>query len=373
MPTLDALSFLQNPPADEPVPSVVVLFGDDAFLKETVRGELLRLAGAADDASSDRLDGEAVAWRDVHDALRTISLFDHAGTRRIVVVEAADAFVKRHRDELLDYAKSPAAPSMLVLDVATWQSNTLLYRAVEKHGWQIACQPPTKSRGKSRAIDETRICQWLVHWAKTRHQLKLPRTTAATLLELVGPHFGLLHQELSKLALYVEPGVEVPAELVQQVVGTWRQRTTWEMIDAIASGDAPTALSLLNELLRSGQEPVGILAQLAWSLRRFAAATRAFEYAERSGRKIPLREALIQAGFPAWNANALRQAEQQLLQIGRVRARRLLRSLLQLDLALKGSHSSLPRARFALEQFILSCSKQLAPRKPRRQQSAASR
>ena len=86
--------------------------------------------------------------------------------------------------------------------------------------------------------------------------------------------------------------------------------------------------------------PIAILAQIGSTLRRFAAAARLIEQAEAAGRRLSLRQALEEAGFKAFT---LSKAESQLRQIGRVRAARLYRWLLDADLALKGSSSS-PRA-----------------------------
>ena len=72
---------------------------------------------------------------------------------------------------------------------------------------------------------------------------------------------------------------------------------------------------------------------------------------------MPLREALTQAGFRDWPIGSLAAAEKRLLQLGRQRAGQLYRRLLELDLALKGSHSQDDRARWALEQFILRMAK----------------
>ena len=92
---------------------------------------------------------------------------------------------------------------------------------------------------------------------------------------------------------------------------------------------------------------------IAWSLRRFAAATRIYQESERAGRRISLRDALIEAGFAHWNRKGLERAESQLKQLGRERAGRLYEWLLETDLALKGSHSSPQRARFALERLVM--------------------
>ena len=153
-------------------------------------------------------------------------------------------------------------------------------------------------------------------------------------------------------------------DLVQSSVGGWRAQSTWELVDAATDGDSHLALQQLDRLLLSGEHPVGLLAQISWSLRRFATATRIYEQEERQRRRPKLGDALIQAGFPHWNRQALARAEKQLKQLGRARASKLHRWLLDADLALKGSHSTPQQARLVLELLIVRIGRRDATTKP---------
>jgi hypothetical protein len=72
---------------------------------------------------------------------------------------------------------------------------------------------------------------------------------------------------------------------------------------------------------------------------------------------MPLKEALVQAGVKDWPPGTIAKAEDRLKQLGRHRAGKLYRWLLELDLSLKGSHSQADRARWALEQLVLRMAK----------------
>jgi DNA polymerase-3 subunit delta len=351
-------------PAKYPPAAVCVTFGDEPFLKrlglKQLRGDVL----GDMDAPFATFDGEGTDWRDVVDELATISLFG-GGRKRLAVIENADKFVTEYRARLEDYVQKPASRGVLVLDVSTWLSNTRLYKALDQTGLQIECRPPGKPAGRRKVLDEGRLTKWLVAWARTQHGTKLLSAAAKALLELVGPQFGLLDQELAKLALFTTPGGEITAPMVQDVVGGWRAKTVWELLDAACDGQAGEALQQLDRLLHAGENPLAIFGGIMWSLRRFAAATRIIERAERERRKATLGQALQQAGFQAWPA-ALEKAERQLRQIGRERAAQLYRWLLDADLALKGTHSAPDRARLALELLLARLAKQLAPRKGQR-------
>ena len=239
-----------------------------------------------------------------------------------------------------DYVAKPVRDAVLVLEVKTWPSNTRLAKAVAAEGLAIECTPPKERQLKT----------WLIQRAKAVHQARLEAAAADALCELVPPELGILVQEVAKLALLVGDDRVIDVELVRQNVGGWRARTTWEMIDAVADGRAADALAQLDRLIAAGEKPHGVLPQMASSLRRFATAAQLIEVAEAEKRRLPLRDALSQAGVLPFKLN---DAERQLRQIGRPRAKQLTRWLLAADLAIKGHNSSDDRARIELERLIV--------------------
>lgn len=354
---MHVFDYLESP-AKHPAKPVCVLYGDEPFLKGLARQELRRqlLGEAAEDTPIATFSGDAVRWRDLADELSTVSLFG-GGAKRIAIVEDADKFVSQNREQLEDYVAKPSRLGTLILEVDAWPGNTRLYKQIDKEGLPIDCRPPEIARGKNKEPDEERIQQWLRPWAKSQHNILLEPRAAQVLVGITGAVFGMLDQDLAKLALFVPPGGKVTAEMVQEIVGGWRAKTAWDMVDAACDGNAADALLQLDRLLQAGDHPVAIFGQMSWSLRRYNAAVRAFEAAERQGRKPALRESLQSAGFNDWPKGTLAAAEERLKQLGRDRAGRLYRWLLDLDLSLKGSHSPEDRARFALEQFFLRMAK----------------
>jgi DNA polymerase-3 subunit delta len=349
--TVEAFDYLQAP-GDYAPAGVCVLFGDDRFLKQLVRRELDRaIFGDGSEGFASVWQGDQVEWRDVADELSTVSLFGQ-GRRRLAVIEDADKFVSQHRSQLEDFVADMPRTGVLLLDVEAWAANTRLYKQVDKEGLQILCKPPEKKVGRDKLPDEVRIAKWLKAWAASRHELKLAKGAAEALVEIVGGETGLLDQGLAKLALFAGRGGTATPEMVHEIVGGWRAKSAFDLVDAAAMGDAADALRQLDRLLQSGEHPIALLAVMSWSLRRFAAAARAYDRAGRSGARPNLRQALLDAGFKNWPMGALEENENRLRQIGRQRAEQLHRWLLEADLALKGSHSRDHRARLVLEQII---------------------
>jgi DNA polymerase III subunit delta len=331
-----AVDFLAEPQQHAPA-AVCVLFGDEAFLH---RQSLIAVRAAVfgneeEDFSFTAFSGSDATLHDVLDELSTVAMF---GGRRLVAVEEADAFVTSFRAELENYVARPAPTGVLVLSLKSFPGNTRLYKAVASTGLLIDCNAPPAAR----------LARWLSAWAKKTHQVQLPQSAAEMLIEMIGPELGLLDQELAKLAVTVGDRKKIGTEMISQSVGGWRAKTTWEMLDAALDGDVPGAITQLDRLLGAGENPIGLLAQISATLRRFAAATRLILQAEAAGRPVALRPALQQAGIRPF---VLEKSERRLRRLGRQRGANLYRSLLAADLDLKGASPLPPRT--VLERLII--------------------
>ena len=336
MAKLHAIDYLGSRDKHPPKP-VCVAFGDDLFLRRQVLLGLRHAVLGADggDFSLTSFEGGTAELRDVAEELTTVAMF---GSRRLVVVDEADDFVSRYREALEGYVSRPSRSGILLLDVKSWPSNTRLYKAVDAHGLAIDCGAPPVAR----------LTAWLSDWAKQTHKVQLPRNAADMLVEMVGPELGLLDQELAKLALMAGSDKKITPELVQKMVGGWRAKTTWAMLDLALDGNVAEAMRQIDRLLAGGEAPIGLLAQVSASLRRLAAATRLILQSEAAGRRLGVGPALQAVGV---NKFYLEKTEQQLRRLGRQRGSQIYRWLLEADLDLKGDSQMPPR--LILERLIV--------------------
>lgn len=360
---LDYLAAPQNQPR-----GICVLFGDEQFLKQQALAELRKriLGDKQDDPPTVHDCVERLPdWRDVADELSTQSLFGGGGPR-MVILQDADDFVSAHREDgrLEEYIAKKRHSGLLVLEVSSWTSNTRLYKAVDAASLQIECKPPTRPRprSKDKEIDEHRIAKWVTHWGKSKHGVEVPPLAAQELVALSGPNFGVLDTDLAKLALFMNPAEKATPPMIHQIIGGWREKTAFETVHAALEGETAVALERLDHILKSGEHPLAIFGGMSWTLRRYAAATRAFEQAERRGEKASLASALRKVGFfDRSPEDTVELAENRIKKLGRIRASKLYQWVMEVDLALKGTHSSPERARFALEQLFLRMAKEATP------------
>jgi len=345
-PIVQAFEFLESK-IEIPLPTVVACFGTDDFLRRTAISHFTKGSGI-DSETIRSFDGETDAWRDIHDELATRSLFDDGGTK-IAIVRNGDKFISKSREQLERWTENAAVDTCLILEVHTLAANTTLYKLIAKKGKLVKCTPPQKSSW-GNPPDEKAIQKWVVAWASSRHGLTLTEKQSALIVDRIGGVCGLIDCEIAKLALFAESNGKVPDNRVSELVGGWRTQTAWELSDAIADGQVAMAIQQLDKLLTAGQNAVGLVAQLSWSLRRYGLAAKLVEQSERVDIRIALSVALERAGF---NRFDVVKAESRLKRIGRPRAREMLAWLVDLELKLKGSHSNDQRARLALEALIM--------------------
>jgi DNA polymerase III subunit delta len=352
--TITGFEVLLEPKSIDPF-AVCAIVGGDGFLQHEVRRALIAVAaGPDDDAAPDVLDGEITQLRDVLDAVSEMSLFGSG--RRVVVVEDADTLVKIYREGLEEYVAKARSDAVLVLEVSTFPANTRLAKAVAATGLIIKCNMPDK--GAELTQYNRQLKDWLIAVAKCQFNCALGRDAVELLVDLVPPEPGILYQEVDRLSLLAGATNNITSDLVAENVGGWRTRKTWDMIDAAADGRAADALEQLDRLLASGEDPQGLLPQMASTFRKFAMAVRLFDQAERSGRPLSIRQTVERAGFHSFK---LSDAERQLKQIGRPRGRQIYRWLLAADLETKGYNSAKDRARRVLETLIIRLSREAQP------------
>jgi len=332
-----AVDYLAQPDKHRPKP-VCVAFGDEAFLRRQVLLKLREavLGGDEGDFSLTTFEGRDAEFRDVREELATVAMF--GGGQRLVIVDEADEFVTRDREQLEAYVAQPSRSGVLVLDIKSFPSNTRLYKAVDSSGLAVDCNAPPTAR----------LARWLTDWAKQAHQTQLSVHAAELLIEIIGPELGLLDQELAKLALVVGASNKITEETIGRMVGGWRAKTTWEMLDAALDGKVAEAVQQLDRLLASGEQPLGVLAQISATLRRFAAATRLVIQSEKAGKRVVLGQVLQQAGVKPF---VVQKAERQLKRLGRQRGKQIYGWLLEADLDLKGDSAMPPR--LILERLII--------------------
>jgi DNA polymerase III delta subunit len=218
------------PAAQSPKP-VYALVGSDSFM------QLQRLAAIVDHAPSAQridFDGERAELAEVLDELRSFAMF---GSGKIVVVQDADAFLTRFREQLEEYVVHPSDGATLVLRLGSLPANQRIYKAIAKVGVIEQCEPPRD------------LPKWIIEQAKSAHKVVIPLDGARMLADLIGADMGRLDNELAKLALSAKAG-KIGLDEIGSSVAFQREQQMSEMTNALAAGRPAEAVKKWRQLVQ---------------------------------------------------------------------------------------------------------------------------
>ena len=306
---------------------VYAVHGPDTFRKREAVESICRTLEAEVGAEiSCKLDGDEVDLATVLDEVRTYSLL---GGQRIVIVENADTLITKHRAALERYCEEPTDSGVLILVCKTLPGNQRLHKIIAKVGEVFRCETP---KGRD-------VVDWMIGRARDVCGKRLDSRAAWKLREYSGDSLEALDTELTKLALFVGERPAIDISDVEELVGNQREQNVFGVIDAIASGDAATALHQWERVLATDRAaPARAIGGLAWGIRRL------MEIKEEAERGTPVNV----LARKAYTSPDVLQRRLQMVSIGQLQAQ--LSELTEADFATKIGKTTVP---VAIERFIV--------------------
>lgn len=182
--------------------------------------------------------------------------------RRLVVARELDAYKAAELDELTAYLKDPSPSTCLVMiSNQRKYDKKAVVSAVEAGGAVTVFY----------ALLDREIPAWIEGWARGRG-LSIRQDAAQYLWQLIGSDLQKISNELQKVAIFIKERKLISIEDVKQVVGDFREYTSFDLADAIGRKNREQAFLILSRLIQEGEQPVGLLGSIAWNFRRLIQA-----------------------------------------------------------------------------------------------------
>ena len=260
--------------ASATVRPIYVLHGDDAFMRDAHRREIVAhvIKDADPQLAVTTFDPDA-ELADVLDELRTAPFLTE---RRVVILRDADAFVTKHRKALEEYLAAPSGSASLMLIVSSWRRDTRLAKLADGFGQCFDCEAAGR-KGLGAWIGE----------AAGRRGKKIARDAAELLEHWVGTDKAALDAEIEKLSIYVGDRSQISIEDVSVLVAATAGPGAFALTNAITAGDAATAVEALGGMLTTRGDEFKTLGMIAWHLRRALKAQRQMESSGRFDLRLP--------------------------------------------------------------------------------------
>jgi len=199
----------------------------------------------------DVFDGRGASGATIAAAAQTLPMM---ADRRVVYLRDAAALPAAELAALAAYLAQPSETTVLIVTTSKVDKRIKFYSAAKKAGYLQELAPPRNVSG------------WVTSEAK-RRGVSLAGGTANRLVDVVGNDLSRLALALEQLSLYAKDRA-VSADDVDDLIAETRERTVFELTDAIGDGDLARALRGVAALCDQRQSAIGVVVMLARHMRQ---------------------------------------------------------------------------------------------------------
>lgn len=259
--------------------AAIVLEGADPYLREMCRNKVIDsyVPEPARDWAVGRVSVRGSDWSELFQRAETMPML---APRQVLLVDGAESIQARAKDgddsddeqddnddprkdtlrALAEYLAEPAPFTVLVFEVPKLDHRQRLYKVLAEHAVIVEL---TLGNESAAALAE--------QMAKELGA-EIERPAANLLSEIVNAEPARIRVEMQKLTLYVQGRGRITAADVEELVPNARKNTVWQLADMLATRRRADAFAFLENLLREGEEPIGLVGVLAWMYRKLIEA-----------------------------------------------------------------------------------------------------
>jgi DNA polymerase III subunit delta len=345
MPELSPDKLLERLAKGKPVPAIV-LEGTDPYLREMCRSKIIDayVPEPMRDWALGRVSVRGSDWSELFQRAETMPMLAPC---QVLLIDGAESIQSRGRDgadgddadedsddprkdtlkALAEYLEKPAPFTVLVFEVPKLDHRQRLYKVLAEKALVVEL---TLGNESAAALAEQMAAEL---------GAQIERPAASLLAEIVNSEPARVRVEMQKLAAYVQGRGRITAADLEELVPKARKNTVWQLADMLATRRRADAFAFLENLLREGEEPIGLVGVLAWMYRKLMEA-----------RDLPAS----MNGFQAARALGMRPeaAEAAVRNAHRIPKKDLVAGLLALAEADSQLKSSNPNPRALLEFLI---------------------
>ena len=292
MPATSAEKLIERLAAGKPI-AAVVLEGADTYLREMCRKKIVEtcVPEAARDWAVTRIAVRDAGWDEVLQQAETMPML---ASRQVIIVEGAESLEEVGDDSrekivkaLEAYFESPAPFTILLLEAAALDKRQKFYKLLSEKALIVQLTLGDESAA-SLAVQMAEDCG-----------VEIERAAAALLAEILNSEPARIRIEIDKLAAYAQGRGRITAADVEELVVAARKNTVWQLADMLATRKRNAALAFLDNLLREGEQPIGLVGALAWMYRKLIEArelppgTNGFQAARQLGMRPDAAETAV--------------------------------------------------------------------------------
>jgi len=277
MPELSPDKLLERLAKGKPVPAIV-LEGTDPYLRDMCRSKIIDsyVPEPMRDWALGRVTVRGGDWGELFQRAETMPMLAPC---QVMLVDGAESIQSRAKDgddsddaddgddprkdtlkALAEYLVKPAPFTVIVFEVPKLDHRQRLYKVLAENAVIVEL---TLGNESAAALAE--------QMAKELGA-EIERSAANLLAEIVNSEPARIRVEMQKLAAYVRGRGRITSADVEELVPKARKNTVWQLADMLATRRRADAFAFLENLLREGEEPIGLVGVLAWMYRKLIEA-----------------------------------------------------------------------------------------------------
>jgi DNA polymerase-3 subunit delta len=229
---------------------IYLLKGEEHFVMEEMVGRLTDRF-VTEDMKSFNLSIDHGSEIDIKTFVSTARSFPFLSDRRVMIVRELER-LKGKWKPLVEYCANPVDSTVVILLFTTHDEKGRRIRPPKDF---TALEKAVKARGKIIQFDrlnDSGLNKWVTSRVK-RLNFDIDAGGVSSLISSAGTNLYDLSNELEKLGVVFEGG-RVSGEDVASVIGSYRMRSIFDMLDSIIKGDSASALMILSGIINSGAE-----------------------------------------------------------------------------------------------------------------------
>ncbi|WAC07647.1 MAG: DNA polymerase III subunit delta [Thermodesulfobacteriota bacterium] len=203
------------------------------------------------------------------------TLLDHArtipflGARKIILVKEAENIPAEEQKRLFLYLESPSKKTTLILT-----SSAVNFRG---NAFKPLLKSFAKYAGYGLVLElnhpfQNETPDWIKYMAQNFGK-SMGSSVVSLLHELIGNNLLDLFHEMEKLALFTGEKKEISKDDVEKMISRLRTESVFELVDHIGNRRQYEALITLSQLLKSGEQPLKLLALIVRQFRMISRAS----------------------------------------------------------------------------------------------------
>jgi DNA polymerase III subunit delta len=306
VPNLSPEKLIEKLAKGKPV-GAIVLEGSDPYLRDMCRNKIIDsyVPEPMRDWALARIAVRAGDWSEMFQRAETMPMLAPC---QVLLVDGAETIQGRAKDDdagdeddgdggddprkvtlkaFAEYLEKPAPFTVLVFEVPKLDHRQRLYKILAEKALIVELTLGNESAASLAAQMAKEL------------GVEIDRPAAALLADILNSEPARVQLEIQKLASYVQGRGRITSADVEELVVAARKNTVWQLADMLATRRRDAALEFLDNLLREGEEPIGLVGVLAWMYRKLIEArdlpahTSGFQAARTLGMRPDAAEAAV--------------------------------------------------------------------------------